>query len=181
MAVGDESASPLCCSGLAGRTKGVGAGIVCVDTPWRRLCGHARGAGRPCTTHARYARPPAGKRIDLQESFFLSETMKYLFLTFSDARHMLDHYGALMLRQRARARACACVCVGGVICTAFGNVTAGNKRATPQGVWCESKCERKCEYKDQSLAPLFQACHQPTPPLHGLGPTHAASWQILSP
>lgn len=34
----------------------------------------------------------AGTHIDLMESFFLSETVKYLYLIFSDADHLIDYY-----------------------------------------------------------------------------------------
>ncbi len=41
-------------------------------------------------THATYA-THAGRLEDTQESFFLSETLKYLYLLFSNASSLLDH------------------------------------------------------------------------------------------
>jgi hypothetical protein len=63
----------------------------------------------PTTTNNHHQQPPPtttnhhphyhncnchpGAHTDLMESFFLSETVKYLYLTFSDAApHLIDYY-----------------------------------------------------------------------------------------
>jgi len=69
----------------------------------------------------------AGTQVDAQESFALSETMKYLWLTFTHgARHLVDYYlfsteGHLLPPIRARTRVgllgvCLCLCVCACVC-----------------------------------------------------------------